>query len=132
MLMESRAAWANAPALMAHKTPAAREVKTNLRVTVLASGCDARQFMTGRLRKYFNQACFISQSQNSLLVRGQFRITRTDVRDPRPHARPHLAQFGDPGRPGLPGSHDEAAGRGRLPGREPPLRQRGQFLGDPR
>jgi hypothetical protein len=60
---------------------ASEEIR-NVRVTVFASGCDARQFMTARLQKYFIQAGFISPSQNSLLAGGQFRITRTDVADP--------------------------------------------------
>src|ERR1044072_3344506 len=108
MLMESRAAWANALPLMAQTTPAASEVIRNLRVTVLASGCDARQFMTGRLRKYFTHPGFISRSQNSLLVPVHFRITRSDVADPRSHARSARAQLRHPRRPGMPGSHDTA------------------------
>src|SRR6185436_5080901 len=132
MLMESRAAWANALALRAQTTPAASEVRRNLRVTVLASGCDARQFMTGRLRKYFNRSGFIWQSQNSLLGEGRFRITRSDVADPRSHARSHGAQLRHPGGPGLPGSHDPAPRGPRFRDRESALWKRGQLLGDPR
>jgi hypothetical protein len=39
--------------------PAANEVAINLRVTLVASGCDARQFMKVRLRIYFRPAGFI-------------------------------------------------------------------------
>src|SRR4051812_38923101 len=124
MLMESRAAWANAPALMAHTAPVANVIRRNLRVTVLASGCDAPQFMKGRLRIYFTAAGFIGPSQNSLLRAGRFRITRSDVADPRSHARPPRAQFRDPGRPGLPGSDDPPACRGRIRHRKPALWQR--------
>ena len=53
MVMESRADCACAVTLMAPMTAAAREEIRILRVTVLASGCDAPQFMTGRLREYY-------------------------------------------------------------------------------
>ena len=53
---------------------------------------------------------FIGPSQ-MLAGTSWFRITRSDVRHCRSHARSHLAQFRDPRRPGLPGSHDPAARR---------------------
>src|SRR3954471_18345149 len=132
MLMESRAAWANAPALRVPTAAVANVIRKNLRVTVLASGCDAPQFMTGRLRIYFMETGFISPSQNSLLRAGRFRITRSDVADPRSHARPPRAQFRHPGRPGLPGRDDPPPGRGRVRHRKPALWQRRQLLGDAR
>jgi hypothetical protein len=55
MLMESRAAWALACELAISIAVVASVEIRILRVTVLASGCDARQFITGRLRKYFNE-----------------------------------------------------------------------------
>src|SRR6187455_3560526 len=51
--MESRAACANAVPLVAQMIPAASEEIRILRVTVIASGCDGRQFMTARLHKYY-------------------------------------------------------------------------------
>src|SRR3982751_2534681 len=55
MLMESRADCAFARALMP-MTAMVSEPMLNLRATCIASGCDGRQFMTARLRKYFTPA----------------------------------------------------------------------------
>src|SRR5215510_7050145 len=44
MVMESRADWACDAALAAQMAPATREEMRCLRVTLLASGCDARHF----------------------------------------------------------------------------------------
>ena len=52
MVMESRADWALAVGPGAEMLAASEEIRI-LRVTCIASGCDARHFMTGRLRKYF-------------------------------------------------------------------------------
>src|SRR5690242_4398970 len=62
MVMESRADWACATAPREPMTATASEGKRNLRVTCFASGCDARQFMTARLRKYFTAAVFTEPS----------------------------------------------------------------------
>jgi hypothetical protein len=53
MLMESRADCACAALPSAQMTPAAREEIMNLRVTVIASGSDARHFIAEKLQKYF-------------------------------------------------------------------------------
>ena len=62
MVMESRADWACAVVLMAQTMLAASEEIRILRVTVIASGCDGRQFMTARLHKYFSAPLFTEQS----------------------------------------------------------------------
>jgi hypothetical protein len=47
---------------MAQTMLAASEEIRILRVTVIASGCDQRQFMTARLHKYFSAQHFTEQS----------------------------------------------------------------------
>jgi hypothetical protein len=60
--MESRAACACAVVLMAQRMLAASEEIRILRFTVIASGCDRRQFITARLHKYFSAQYFTEQS----------------------------------------------------------------------
>jgi hypothetical protein len=53
MLMESRADWAYAAMLRAQSAAASGKM-TVLRVTLIASGGDARQFMTAVLQDYYD------------------------------------------------------------------------------
>src|SRR5687768_1678388 len=112
--MESRADCASAEVLPKprERVPAmlATEIARMLRATCIASGCDGRQFITATLHKYFSGPCLTQTSQNSLLGRCHFRITRSDVSHRRPHLRSHLAQLRHSRRPGLPGSDDPASG----------------------
>src|SRR3954471_23988126 len=113
-------------------TVVACEEMRNLRVTCFASGGDGRLFMTARLRKYFTLHVLTEPSQSSWKPTARFRITRSDVSHRRSHARSHVTEFRDSGRPGLSGSHDTPPRAAGFHDRKPALWKRRQLLGDPR